>query len=235
MSTVSHFRLFGPSHLITLAVIVSLAVALVVLARRRQSLKLCEALSGLLAILLLSNEFIWWIIAVNLHLWSLQWGLPLQICDLAIFAAAYSLIRHNQLIWETAYFWGLGGTLQALLTPDMSFDFPQYYFFKFFITHGGVVMAVIYLAAGCGRRIDVSSVRRVFIATNLYAGFIAVINGITGANYLYLCEKPLHPSILDYLGPWPWYIFGLEAVLAVSLFIYYLPFWIVQKHENRGK
>ena len=188
-----------------------------------------------MAIFLLSNEIIWLIAAVNLKLWSLKWGLPLQICDLVIFASAYSLMRHRQWVWELAYFWGLGGTLQAVLTPDMSFTFSHYYFFKFFITHGGVVIAVIFLAAGCGRPIYHCSIWRVFGITNIYAALMGIFNWMTGANYLYLCGKPRHPSILDHLGHWPWYILGLEAVLIISLFVYYLPFFIVERITQMKK
>lgn len=90
-------------------------------------------------------------------------------------------------------------------------------------------MAVIFLAAGCGRPIDHFSVWRVFAITNVYAALMGVFNWLTGANYLYLCQKPAHPSILDCLAPWPWYIPGLEAVLIISLYFYYLPFFVAAR------
>lgn len=229
MESPGHFQLFGATHLATMAVVILLACVLTGIARNQKFQRWVNPVSAVLAVILLSNEIIWWIVAVNLKLWSLQWGLPLQICDLVIFASAYSLMRHRQWVWELAYFWGLGGTLQALLTPDMTFTFPHYYFFKFFITHGGVVIAVVFLAAGCGRPIRHRSVWRVFGITNIYAALMGIFNWMTGANYLYLCAKPRHPSIVDYLGPWPWYILGLEAVLIISLYFYYLPFFIAAR------
>lgn len=229
MENPEHFQLFGFAHGVTIAIITALACVLAGIARNKKLQGWVNPISGILAIILLSNEIIWWIAAVNLKLWSLKWGLPLQICDLVIFTSAYSLMRHRQWVWELAYFWGLGGTLQAVLTPDMSFTFPHYYFLKFFITHGGVVIAVIFLAAGRGRPIYHFSVWRVFGITNIYAALMGIFNQMTGANYLYLCSKPRHPSILDYFGPWPWYILGLEAVLIISLYFYYLPFFVAAK------
>jgi len=44
------------------------------------------------------------------------------------------------------------------------------------------------------------------------------------SNYMFIAHKPDTPSLLDVLGPWPWYILSAEAVgLAVGLLLY-LPF-----------
>jgi len=229
MNDANGFQVFGTVHLTMLAVIFFIAGIFVGIARRQKSRNSIPIINGFLAIILLSNEGIWIVLAVSLGFWDITWGLPLQLCDLAIFAICYSLFKKNQWVWEIAYFWGLGGTLQALLTPDIQYTFPHYYFFKFFITHGCIVIAVIYLAAGCLRPIYRSSVWRVFVITNIYAFFIGIVNSLIGANYLYLCRKPVQNSLLDYLGPWPYYIFSLEFILAISLIVYYLPYYFFEK------
>lgn len=70
------------------------------------------------------------------------------------------------------------------------------------------------------------SILKTIIFSNIYMAVIAVVNILTGGNYLFLCHKPNNPSIMDYLGPWPWYVFGLEAVGIVIMCILYLPFFI---------
>jgi len=226
MPSENHFELFGFAHFTTLFVILLTAVILVWIARNQNFRHWIKPIGIILASLLLINESIYLLGAVNLGLWNISWGLPLQICDLAIIAAAFSLIKHNQFVWEVAYFWGLGGTLQALLTPDLSVTFPDYIFIKFFLTHGIIVIAVIFLAGGCRRPITKSSVWRMIWVTNAYSLFVYLINIQLNTNYLYLRMKPAGASILDFMGPWPVYLIGLEVLMIASFWIYFLPFGI---------
>lgn len=226
------FQLFGLMHLTTIGIILLIAFILVVIARSAKCQNWIKPISWILAVVLLTNEIIFVTIVIRAGIWSYKWGLPLNICDLAIFAVAYSLIRHNQFVWEVAYFWGLGGTMQAILTPDIYATFPDYMFFKFFITHGCIVIGVIFLAAGRRRLINLKSVKRIWITTNIYGIFILIFNGIFDTNYLYLCAKPSRSSVIDFLGPWPYYIFGLEIILIISLFLYYLPYHVVRQVDS---
>ena len=226
-----NFKLFDPVHLTTIAVILLVALFYVFVARHPKLNRWVKPLSVLLAVVLLGNEIIFIGGAMVKGLWGYTWGLPLQLCDLAIFAVAYSLFRHKQWVWELAYFWGLGGTLQAVLTPDLRVAFPEYIYFKFFLTHGCILAGVIFLSAGLKRPITFHSVVRVWVTTNLYTAFVALFNWLFNTNYLYLCRKPSQPSILDYFGPWPWYILGLEVLLIASLFIYYLPYCLASRNR----
>lgn len=225
------FKPFSPLHWAAMAVILGAALFYVFIARHPKCRRWVRPMSILLATVLLGNEIVFIGGAVVKGLWSPVWGLPLQLCDLAIFAVAYSMFRYTPWVWELAYFWGLGGILQAVLTPDLRVTFPEYYYFKFFLTHGCILTGVIFCAAGLRRPITVRSVVRVWVITNGYAALIAVVNWLLKANYLYLCRKPSQPSLLDYFGPWPWYLPGLEFLLIASLFIYYLPYRLA----GRGK
>jgi uncharacterized membrane protein YwaF len=48
----------------------------------------------------------------------------------------------------------------------------------------------------------------------------------------FLNSKPDVSSIMDYLGPWPWYILSLEVVALAAFFILLLPF-IVSGHNKK--
>src|SRR5205823_117635 len=64
--------------------------------------------------------------AVAARPWSAAASLPVQRCDVAGFVAAAALLWRELVLVEVAYFWGLGGTLQAVLTPDLKDHFPSF-------------------------------------------------------------------------------------------------------------
>jgi hypothetical integral membrane protein (TIGR02206 family) len=221
------FTTFSMEHWVTIGIIFLWAAIYVVIARSRALGHLVRPFRRTLLIVAVGHELIWIIGAVLLGQWHFTWGVPLQLCDLAIFAMALTLVRHYQWVWELAYFWGLGGSLQAILTPDLKVTFPDFIFIKFFLSHGCTLIGVIFLAVGLRRPIHWKSVVRVFCITNIYGLFVLVFNWIFGTNYMYLLRKPSQPSILDYAGSGPYYYIGLEVALVISLMIYYLPYFLV--------
>jgi hypothetical integral membrane protein (TIGR02206 family) len=157
--------------------------------------------------------------------WSVQGSLPLALCDVAlIVAAAACWWPGPNLPVELTYFWGLAGTLQAVITPDLSAGFPQLEFFEFVVGHLGIVIAALFLVVGLRLRPRPGSVPRVFAITAAYTAFVGWFDWLTGSNYMYLAAVPKHWSLLSVLGPWPWYIVSAAGVAVGLLFILDAPF-----------
>jgi hypothetical integral membrane protein (TIGR02206 family) len=157
--------------------------------------------------------------------WEADFNLPLHLTDVVTIVAVVALWTRRPLLVELTWFWGLTASLQAVLTPDLgSADFPELLWWTFFITHAGAVVAAVMLVVGCGITPRPGAVKRVFAATLVVAAAAAFANLLTGGNYMWLWEKPEAGSLLDYMGPWPWYILS-AAVLALLLFtLLALPF-----------
>jgi hypothetical integral membrane protein (TIGR02206 family) len=173
--------------------------------------------SRALAVLMLSAYLAENIAIVVRGTWSLERSLPLQLTDAVTIISALALWRPRPLLFELAYFWGLTASLQAVLTPDLDDAFPSLFFFTYFTTHGGAVVAAVFLAAGRGLVPRQGAVIRVFLATAAFAAVTGLTDLLTGGNYMFLREKPEAASLLDLMGPWPWYILS-GALLALALF-----------------
>jgi hypothetical integral membrane protein (TIGR02206 family) len=213
-----------PEHLVTLAVIAVFITALVAGARRRPGGWTVPA-GRVLATIIIANEAGWWVWLGFQHTWSFSYALPLHLCDVAAFVSAAALWTRRPLLVELTYFWGLAGTSNSLFTPDLADHFPSYLFFQYYIAHGTIVAAALFLVFGLRITPRRGAVARVVALTLGLAAFDSVANLLTGGNYMFLRHAPGVHSLLDLMGPWPWYVFG-AAVLALVLFAALdLPFW----------
>ena len=207
-------ELVATEHLCALAAIALATAALVVAGRRRPG-----AWLRWFAIVLLVDEVSWWVylLAGGVPGLELRYSLPLQLCDVAIFIAAAALWTRKQLLIEITYFWGLAGTIQALLTPDLPQHFPSYPYWQYYIAHGGVVAAALILVVGLRRHPRRWAVIRVAALTIAFAALIGAVDFATGANYMYLRDKPPTTTPLDAMGPWPVYVL-VAALVGIVLF-----------------
>jgi hypothetical integral membrane protein (TIGR02206 family) len=151
--------------------------------------------------------------------WELDFNLPLHLTDVVTIVSVLALWPRRPLLVELTWFWALTASLQAVITPDLgSAEFPELVWWTFFITHSGAVVAAVMLVVGCGIHPRAGAVKRAFVATVVVAAAAGVANLLTGGNYMWLREKPDAGSLLDFMGPWPWYILA-AGVLGLVLFV----------------
>jgi hypothetical integral membrane protein (TIGR02206 family) len=177
-----------------------------------------EAVSRALAVVIGATYLVEHAYFIARGTWSLDFNLPLHLTDVVTVVSVLALWTARPLLVELTWFWGLTASLQAVLTPDLgSADFPELLWWTFFITHAGAVVAAVVLVIGRGIVPRPGAVWRVFGATLVVAAAAGAANLLTGGNYMWLREKPEAGSLLDFMGPWPWYILS-AAVLALALF-----------------
>ncbi len=221
------FVLFGSLHLFILALTVVLPLAMSRLTRRQDRPRLARALAAALALVLLANRAFALALGVTDHRIT-RWAdaLPMHLCDWASFAVMIALIWRRQQVYELAYFWGLAGTFQAVLTPDLAEQFPNPFFISFFVEHCGIIVGVLFLTWGLAMRPRPGGVWRAVLWSQVYLVCASAVNWCCATNYGYLAHKPGHSSLMDYFGPWPWYILVLEVLSVVFYSAFYLPFWL---------
>lgn len=229
----SVFQLFSAVHLLTLGVFAAVIVAMFLFRKTlREEYANRTARIALFLMLILSEVslqvWLWW----SGH-WTYQYSLPLHLSSISIILSAILLLTRNYRLFEFTYFAGVGSALQAMITPDISlYTFPHYRYIHFFVSHGGTVIANLFMVFTEGFKPTGKSLWRAFLWLNAYTLMIFIVNFLIEGNYMYISEKPVNPSLIDYLGPWPWYILSLEIITLVTFTILYLPFWLLNMKEN---
>ncbi len=221
------FSFFSKHHINALLVLVGIYILIFLFRKKLRNPKIDVKMCYIIAAALILQE-------ISLSIWRAYNGawhpgtsLPLHLCGASIVLSAIMLINKNYILFEINYFWGLGGAIQALLTPDIGmYGFPHYRFFQFFTSHGLIIVAVLYMVFVHQYTPKHRSIWKVFGITLIYTVFIAFFNLIFKGNYLFICWKPENGSIMDVMGPWPWYIGPLAMVAIISFYIWYAPFAI---------
>ena len=221
------FDHFGEAHLITLAITLTLIVLLCVAGWRTRSAgrKLRVAECSLAALMCLT--FPWQVfLAIHYGYEGLDPYLPLHLCDVTAYLGAIALVTRWRLPSELVYFWGIGATVQALVTPAGLYEnFPHPTFFVFFVHHGCIVIAALYVVVGRRDYPRPGAVWRAMLWSQVYFAVAGIANMLSGTNYAFLCSKPTGTgSLLDLMGPWPWYLVGLEIAALITFSLLYLPF-----------
>ena len=150
--------------------------------------------------------------------------IPFHLCDIAAVTAGFAILTRNPLLCELTYCWGLAGTMQALITPNLTLDFPHPFFWSFFIQHGAVVIVALYLPLAMKWKPRDGVILRMFFWNQIYFFAALTMNWVLGTNFGFLARKPKTTTLLDHLGDWPTYLFWLQLLAILLMFLLFLPF-----------
>lgn len=208
------FEPFGTSHLVMLGVLVAGIAPAVWLGRsRRDDQAAGRRTSRTVAVVLVGFMVPAQLIDLLPGQFSFSTTLPIQLCDLAWMATAVALWTHHRFPVALTYFWGLVLTTQAMLTPALDSPFPEPKFLTFWGMHLIVVWAAIYLTWGLRLTVRGRDYGTTVATTAAWAVLVYAFDVATDTNYGFLVRKP-EASVLDYLGPWPWYVAAQVAIIS---------------------
>ena len=138
------YIVFGSEHVTSMFIILFLWIIIPYFGLGLNKWKV-ELVSIFLAFLTISIELFDDIFRFYDNHWFIVRDLPLHLCGFSTILSAYALYTRNQLCFEFAFFRGVGGALQAILTPDMSRFYSPYYFYISQISHGIIILNVLWM------------------------------------------------------------------------------------------
>jgi len=145
--------------------------------------------------------------------------LPLNLCNITAWVAVIACLTLSPLAVEFTYFAGFVGAGMALLTPDMG----SVWHTRFFVNHGAIIVTGSALVYGRISPLRPGAVWRAYRCFALYIGLVQIFDWKYGANYAYLNKKPGVGTLLDLLGPRPFYIFAAGAVALLLFWLLWIP------------
>ena len=209
----SAFKMFSTVH-ITSMITLALLILLLFLSRNKwstqqQKVHLSERFFALILFIIDGCYYIW---LVQTGRWDWGSSLPLELCSISLIVTILLLWTGNNKFYSFVFFAGIGGAIQAVATPVLDMNFPHFRFFHFFYTHFGIILTALYFTWVKGYRPTFKGVIQTMITLNVLLPFLFAINLLKEGNYMFLQQKPRGGSLLDFLGPYPWYVLSLEFV-----------------------
>jgi hypothetical integral membrane protein (TIGR02206 family) len=155
--------------------------------------------------------------------WVLQSSLPLNLCSISGILSGFVLLFPSQLAFEFLLFWGIPGAFHSFITPELTLGNRDWYFYDYYLMHGGIILSVVYLSAIFKFKPRMNSWLWVFAWTQVLLPIVYFIDNLVGANYMYLMNKPIANNPLV-IGDWPCYLLVFELAALIHVYIVYLIF-----------
>lgn len=223
MDAAPEFVRWGAAHWGALGVLALVATAFLCGGRRcgeAGRVRLCRGLAGGMLLLTAAELAYRWLDPVpDPH----QEYLPLHYCSVMMFVSAYALWTRAKWASAMVYFSVLTASVQALITPALTFDFPHPRYFFFFLSHGALFLAAVALPVLRDWRSRPWDPLLTLGLMDVYMLCVIPVNLLLDTNYGFTQYAP-PGSILSYLGPAPWYFFilhlpGLAVFFGLYLFV----------------
>lgn len=230
------FILFSSSHLLALLLLVTASLLLYSFRHKIQNnTRAKHLLRCSLAALLAGSEAVLDIWNITEGNWSLQYTLPLELCSLTLLLSIVMLLTRSRLLFGILFFAGIGGAMQAMLTPNLAYAFPHIRFYQFFAAHILIILASLYMTWVEKYRPTWRSIGHTMIFLNAAALCVGFLDYVLGANYMFLMHKPSTASILDFLGPYPLYLLAEEGIALLIFTVMQLLFFVLPEKISRKR
>lgn len=217
------FEPFSTTHLAVALGSVTLGAALCVAGRRAGPHE--PRLRGVW----IASVYVWQLCNVVYFLaperFSLGVSLPLHVCDLSGWVAAFALHTRARWLRILLFYWGFGLSTQAYITPTLDEGPGTWRFWLFWGTHFQIIASAAYDLVVLRFRPTWRTMTTAMGVLVAYAAIVVPVNELTGWNYGYIGRTTsTSPPTLDLLGPWPGRLAVMAAITLAIFAVLTAPF-----------
>lgn len=192
------FKMFSLPHILPLLLIIIFTYFIIL---KKHNIKQHQQRTKfILAIILLSQQtllYTWYCLGKENILID---SLPLYICRIVTICIVISFLFNTRKLYFIIYYFGSIGSLIALIMPDTSgYLFPHVMYVQFFITHGVMLISVMYIRYIEGYEPSLKELRKVIVFIFGYAIVTSQLNKMIGSNYGYLERPPASNNLFDFI------------------------------------
>ena len=92
--------------------------------------------------------------------------------------------------------------------------------------HWYILAVIFFMMVNYGFRPSKKSLVTAVFYGNVVMLMGGVANAAWGTNYLFICEKPEGTTLIELMGPWPYYLIALELFAILIFALMYAPYFI---------
>lgn len=227
---INEFEQFGRLH-ITILLIIAITIYLIYINRdsiRKLPQRPIEIGLGLMLVTPRLMMYFWYF---NYET-TLREVLPLYLCRIVIICTAYTLLTGRNELRFITYYWGVFGSVLALLFVDTGgYTFPHVMFFSFFVGHAIMFISAFYMVFISDYTPSIEDLRKIIICSVVYLFITNEVNQLVGGNYNYLESSPSALNLSKTFVKSMYYKLSILSCFILFSVIEYLPF----KKKNRYK
>ena len=223
------FIFMGFDHSLSILIFLFLSFIIPYYAKKHLSERQQHIVGSIIGVLVASGFLSWLILELLGGTYSSKLHLPFHLCRTANLLVLIVLVFRSYLAYEIVFFWCLT-VIHAVITPDILQGFPHFHFIRYWFSHQLMIIGILYATFVYDIRPRKKSIYVSFVALLIFMLVTIPVNLLLDANYFWISGKPPVDTVLDYFGPWPWYIV-VSAILALLhfYFFYYIFLFISQK------
>ena len=220
------FEMFGVSHILYLFFFLLLVLLLYVFKEHLKRKRTWDKkLRWMTALFLLLSEwtFYTWSILSNQGVYDLSL-LPLGLCAMSLYLTVFTLLSNKEKAFKIVYPWAVTGGLMSLFVADMSFNFPHFRFFHFFLNHSLLILVMLYFIWVRGFIIVYKDILHSSLVLFIISMIVFGLNFIIDTNHLFLRALPDGVDTLFLWMGYPLWVFAFICLIFFLFNLLYLPF-----------